>query len=45
MDANAREWYRLWIVDCVLEIENKSLLHRSWIILIQAILGTSCSKY
>ena len=45
MNANAREWERLWIVDCGLEKKKERLLHRSWIILIQAVLGASRSKF
>ena len=45
MNANAREWERLWIVDCGLEPKKKSPLHHSWIILIQAVLGASRSKF
>jgi hypothetical protein len=45
MNGNARESERLWIADCGLEIKNKSLLHCSWIILIQAVLGASLSMF
>ena len=45
MNANAREWERLWIVDCGLEKKKERLLHRSWIIMIQAVLGASRSKF
>ena len=45
MNANEREWERLWIVDCGLEKKKERLVHRSWNILIQAVFGASRSKF
>ena len=45
MNANEREWERLWIVDYGLEKKKERLVHRSWNILIQAVFGASRSKF